>query len=149
MSSDFQEYHSGVLMDLFKQGCDLQFVEEFSVGKHRIDLGTSDYRYGIEIKSSVGDLKSGCGLNQENFEFGYVVAPLSIACQVIGYLYMCGMENTGFIAIANDKYTMVKPAIANINSKFNGNISVFDSLIGSADEIARLFYEHNGMYKRG
>lgn len=149
MNSDFQEYHSNFLKELFSEGCDLRFFEEMSVGKHRIDLGTSDYCYGIEIKSSIGDLKSGCGLNQENFAFGYVVAPLNIACQVIGYLYMCGMENTGFIGITNDdKYTLVKPAILNTRSKGSKNFNVIASLIGSADKIAHLFYEHNAIYDR-
>ena len=149
MSSDFQEYHSNFLIELFSEGCDLRFFEEMPVGKHRIDLGTNDYRYGIEIKSNVGDLKSGCGLNQENFAFGYVVAPLNIACQVIGYLYMRGMENTGFIGITNDdKYTLVKPATMNIRSRGSDKFSVFDQICGSADKIAHLFYEHNAIWNR-
>ena len=47
----------------------------------RIDLGTPDYRYGIEIKSGTVDLKSGCGLNQEKFIYPYVLIHVKCLAQ--------------------------------------------------------------------
>ena len=152
MRSYFQERHGNRLAKGFAEACGLHFYEELPLGKRRIDLGTDDHQFGIEIKSSVADLKSGCGLNQELFEYGYVVAPMNIACQVIGHLYMCGMENTGFIGITDDdKYTLVKPAKANGDVKVIGKSEydmIFDCLCGATDKIANLFYENNAILKR-
>ena len=153
MKSYFQQHHGDQLARIFAEACELLFYEEMTIEGGRIDLGTDDNQYGIEIKSSVGDLKSGCGLNQEFFEFGYVAAPLKIACQVIGYLYMCCMDNTGFIGITDDdRYCLVKPAKANTNVKVIGkseHTMVMDVLCGASDKIAHLFYERNAIYERG
>ena len=55
---------------------------------------------------------------------------------------------TKWLSSNDDKYTLVKPAGMNIRSRGSDNFSVMDQLIGSADKIARLFYEHNATWNR-
>lgn len=113
ITSDFQRYYSCGLIEVFK---DIPFIPELRIGKGRIDLGTKDGKYGIEIKSSVGDLKSGCGLNQENFEYGYVACPENVICQAIGYLYLCDMKHSGVLMLKGNGIKMIKPAIWNADN---------------------------------
>ena len=58
------------------------------------------------------------------------------------------MGVTKWLSSNDDKYTLVKPAGMNIRSRGSDNFSVMDQLIGSADKIARLFYEHNATWNR-
>lgn len=110
ITSDFQRCYSNNLMEVFKE---IPFVPELRVGKKRIDLGTQDGQYGIEIKSCHSDLKSGAGLNQEEFEYGYVACPKELVCYAIGYLYVNGMKKTGVLLIEHDGVSLIKPAIWN------------------------------------
>lgn len=142
MKSDFQKVVSMELIALFYKTANIIFYEEQKCGRNgqRIDLGTLDGRFGIEIKRNTVDLKSGCGLNQEKYTFGYVCAPLKIAHQVIGYLYMNGMEHTGVIAIDDDgDYTLVKNALP--NKSFLGGYFI-------TNEIERVFVDNNAIYNR-
>lgn len=140
--SDFQRYYSDGLMEVFK---DIPFVPELNVGRCRIDLGTQDGVYGIEIKSSVSDLKSGNGLNQENFEYGYVACPRNILCQTIGYLYLCGMEHSGVLMVEKNCVAMIKPAVWNSEKCRENPLPVMKRFI-NCDEIARILYD---AYKDG
>ena len=110
ITSDFQRYYSDGLMQVFKG---IDFVPELRIGNKRIDLGTQDGEYGIEIKSSHSDLKSGSGLNQEEFEYGYVACPKDLVCYAIGWLYVNGMEKTGVLLIERDGVSLIKPAVWN------------------------------------
>lgn len=132
--SDFQRYYSNGLMEVFK---DIPFVPELKVGKGYIDLGTQDGVYGIEIKSSIGDLKSGNGLNQENFEYGYVACPRNLLCQTIGYLYLCGMEHSGVLMIEEDGVSMIKPAKWNMDKCRKKPTPIMKAFM-NADNIARI-----------
>ena len=86
-------------------------------GSKRIDLGTSDFKYGIEIKKTVADFNSGCGLNQERFAYGYVLCPRRIAAPIIGHLYLQGFSYTGLISVDDDDhFEILKPATFNPNS---------------------------------
>lgn len=142
MKSNFQRVVSMELIALFYKTANIIFREEQVCGCNgqRIDLGTDDGRFGIEIKSNTVDLKSGCGLNQEKYTFGYVCAPLKIAHQVIGYLYMKGMENTGVIAIDNDgDYTLIKGASPNKGLPCDYFIT---------NQIERVFFDNGAIYNR-
>lgn len=144
MNSYFQEKHSKVLKEIFSSE-GVYFIEELQVGRHnRIDLGTMDQKYGIEIKSGVVDLKSGCGLNQEAFAFPYIVIPEKNLVQAIGWLYVNGMNRTGVICIDdNDKYFMAKAA--RCDCKKSPKLNYLDELFGFSDEVMRLFYRHRAM----
>lgn len=110
ITSDFQRYYSDGLMQVFK---DIAFVPELRIGNKRIDLGTQDGEYGIEIKSCHADLKSGYGLNQEEFEYGYVACPKDLVCYAIGWLYVNGMEKTGVLMLEKNAVSLIKPAVWN------------------------------------
>ena len=133
----FETHHSNKIQGLLKEEIALTFKEQMTVATGSIDLGTEDYQYGIEIKSSVADLKSGCGLNQEEFEYPYLLIAERHLIQAVGWLYVCGMERTGVICTTNDNeaYHLSKFAIPRSYSA-----------IGSRDKIARLFQEHNACF---
>ena len=70
-------------------------------------------KYGLEIKSSVSDLHSGYGLNQEaeDFDYGYVICDNNLIELVIGDLYLLGMNRTGVIEVREEGLRIIKPAI--------------------------------------
>lgn len=144
VKSDFQQYHGRRIQEVFYEN-GIHLIEEMRVGKHRrIDLGTADGKYGIEIKSGVADLKSGCGLNQEAFAYPYLVIPEKNLVQAIGTLYVKGMNRTGVICIADDDtYFMAKAA--KCDYKKSSETTYLDELYGLNDEIERLFYKHRAM----
>ena len=136
-NSYFQDYHSKIIKDIFSE---LELQDEMPVGKKRVDLGTLDYRYGIEIKSGHGDLKSGCGLNQCKFSYGYIICPEKLVPYAIGYLYLKGMQETGVIGIDdNNNYLMFKPASFNTHTmeSMSSHEFVWNGLSGGMDEISR------------
>lgn len=145
--SEYQDYWDCTLRYLFNGEDDkpyIPFVSELHIrhvaGNKTIDLGTQNMEYGIEIKSGVGDLKSGCGLNQNNFKYGYVLIPEKCECQCIGYLFIKGMRNTGVIvSTEKNKIHLVKPAYANATK----NGENLDRFFTYADKIASEFYKHN------
>ena len=55
------------------------------------------FTYGIEVKVYSGDFETGCGLNQENFDFGYVAVPTELLATAIGKLYLKGFHKTGVL----------------------------------------------------
>lgn len=92
------------LFDIFG----IELIEEFGFfddEEHlrRVDLGSGDFKYGIEIKSGKADLKTGYGLNQESFAYGYVICPEKIVDTVIGYLYINDYHHTGVLAFTDEK----------------------------------------------
>ena len=144
VKSDFQRYHGRRLQEAFSE-IGIHLIEEMQVGKHgRIDLGTADGKYGIEIKSGVTDLKSGCGLNQEAFAYPYLVIPEKNLVQAIGHLYVKGMNRTGVICITDDdKFFMAKAAKCDCEK--SSATTYLDELYGLNDEIERMFYKHRAM----
>lgn len=145
-NSRFQDYHGDALKRIFREHLGIDFISEMPCGDGcRIDLGTSDMKYGIEIKSNITDLKSGYGLNQDKFCWGYVVAPRQLMCQTVGYLYMRGMERAGVIGIAeDDSYYLAKPAHGKPGI---GQVSVSAIICDIGDEIQRLFYEKDACHR--
>lgn len=128
--SDFQERCSTLIKPWFLKEFGIALFDEMDVGpvwdKYRgrkgygrrsIDLGTTDFKYGIEIKKSMADARTGYGLNQESFAYGYVLCPDRIVEPMIGHLYIGGYSCTGVITISdNDEFEIVKPARYNHNS---------------------------------
>ena len=139
--SSFQEWHSTRLKIGFYETKGIQFIEEMVLpDRRRVDLCTRSRKYGIEIKSGVGDLKSGNGLNVNDFEYAYVVIPEKCVNHAIGYLYTTNRFQAGVIGIDEDNhYYLAKCAQANLDS---GVGDIFDSLCSASDEIAHLFYEY-------
>ena len=83
-------------------------------GGCRCDLGGiyGGNSYGIEVKTSIPDMRSGFGLNQEKFDFGYLAVLPAMVEFAIGHLYVKGFHKTGVIAVdvENNCYEIVKPA---------------------------------------
>ena len=92
-------------------------TNEHQQGRCRCDLGgTFDgMSYGIEVKTSVADMNTGYGLNQEKYDFGYLAVPKRLVKYAIGHLHINGYYKTGVIAVdeKNNSYQVVKNAMFN------------------------------------
>lgn len=136
--SIWQDKNAINLKRIFK-GFGIDLLEELRVPGDtpkqypRIDLGTPDFKYGIEIKSSRVDLRSGFGLNQEKFAYGYVVCPMEITDVVIGHLYLRGFHSTGVIDTDGDTYWIVKPARFNSSSLYKNTNDIADIFMNAGD----------------
>lgn len=67
---------------------------------------------GIEIKISAHDMHSGYGMNQEQFDYGYLMVPENLIERAIGHLYKHGMNSTGVMTYdpISKQPRLVKPA---------------------------------------
>ena len=149
--SEWQNFHSENLYNIFSS-FGIELYAELHIHKNlsrsvRIDLGSKDFKYGVEIKSGMGDLKTGCGLNQELFAYGYVVCPEKIAPYVIGYLFLNDMNYTGVISWDGERYEFLKPARFNPNS-FCEHMNLAEELLSLGD-IGHLIEarKHNQQYE--
>lgn len=134
--SDFQNYHASRLKEAFYEFA--TFIDEMPTKQGRIDLGTVDMKYGIEIKSSVGDLKSGYGLNQEEFAYPYVLVPQKCVTQALGWLQQQFMYRTGVICICDSGgYRMYKKATPTVG--ICKSVGVLEVISGWGDEILDSF----------
>ena len=70
------------------------------------------FSVGIEIKISAQDMHSGYGMNQERFDYGYLIVPENLIERAIGYLHMRGMNLTGVMTYdpISLQPRLVKPA---------------------------------------
>lgn len=137
-SSEFQLFHQNRFIN-FGNAIGINFIPEMWLpGGRYVNLGTKDRKYGIEIKSGTGDLKTGYGLNVDDFEFSYIAIPEKFVNQAIGYSYINGHDKCGVIAILNNnRYSLAKAAKANLNSP---SAHFLDLCISSADEIQHTFW---------
>lgn len=115
--SNYQDKHARFMITIFDY-LGIELCEELNIPgtTHRIDLGSRDFKYGIEIKSGSADFATGCGTNQEYFAYGYLLCSDHFSAPAIGRLYQKGMFHTGVIVWDGYYYRIIKPARYNHNS---------------------------------
>lgn len=111
--SYFQDVNSRLIKNMFSYYLNRELHEEVPVGiNKRIDLASLDGEYGFEFKSGHYDLNTGCGLNQNNFKYGYLVVPDKYKFYAIGKLYCNEQWDSGLISVLEDgkHISLIKPS---------------------------------------